>query len=191
MVSPGGCEGYCVQTFRPGQAGRPGEGYHWRARWEKSMSESAEYPGSKRRVALDAMGGDNAPGEIVAGAVLAAREYGTGVILVGREDAIRAELAKHDTQGLDLPIIHTDEVIAMEEHDPAAAAREKRNASMLLALQQVRDGAALGAVSAGNSGAMMAAATIVLRRFQGVKPPAPGARPPTKPAVSLCTHIAS
>ena len=75
------------------------------------MSESAEYPGSKRRVALDAMGGDNAPGEIVAGAVLAAREYGMGVILVGRQDAIRAELAKHDTQGLDLPIIHTDEVI--------------------------------------------------------------------------------
>ena len=98
------------------------------------------------------MGGDNAPSEIVAGAVLAAREYGMGVILVGREDAIRAELAKHDTQGLDLPVIHTDEVITMDEHDPVMAAREKRKASMLLALQQVRDGAALGAVSAGNSG---------------------------------------
>src|SRR6185437_5561431 len=114
------------------------------------MSESAEHSARPNRVALDAMGGDHAPGETVAGAVQAAREYGTGVILVGREDALRAELAKHDTHGLDLPIIHTDEVIEMEEHDPAAA-REKRNASMLLALQQVRDGAALGAVSAGNS----------------------------------------
>src|SRR5579859_6247533 len=102
------------------------------------MSERAARPARANRVALDAMGGDHAPGETVAGAVQAAREYGTGVILVGREDAIRAELAKHNTQGLDLPIVHTDEVIEMEEHDPAAAAREKRNASMLLALQQVR-----------------------------------------------------
>ena len=142
------------------------------------MSDSAEPSGAKSRVALDAMGGDNAHGEIVAGAVQAAREYDMGVILVGREDAIRAELAKHDTHGLDLPIVHTDEVIAMDEHDPAAAAREKRNASMLLALQQVRDGAALGAVSAGNSGAMMAAANIVLRRVKGVKRAALGVYEP-------------
>ena len=79
------------------------------------MSESAEQPGHPNRVALDAMGGDHAPGETVAGAVQAARAYGMGVILVGREDAIRAELAKHDTRGLDLPIIHTDEVIARDE----------------------------------------------------------------------------
>lgn len=149
------------------------------------MSESAAQPARPNRVALDAMGGDHAPGETVAGAVQAAREYGTGVILVGREDAIRAELAKHDTHGLDLPIIHTDEVIEMEEHDPAAAAREKRNASMLLALHQVRDGAALGAVSAGNSGAMMAAATIVLRRVKGVKRAALGGVLPTKSGVCL------
>src|SRR4030088_3451139 len=103
------------------------------------------------RVALDAMGGDNAPDEIVLGAVQAAREYGMGVYLVGREDTIRAELAKHDTQGLDLPIVHTDEAIEMNEH-PANAVRSKKKASMTLALQLVRDGRALGAVSAGNSG---------------------------------------
>src|SRR5713101_5262078 len=142
------------------------------------MSESAEYPGSKRRVALDAMGGDNAPGEIVAGAVLAAREYGMGVILVGREDAIRAELAKHDTRGLDLPIIHTDEVIEMDEH-PASAVRRKKNASMTLALQQVRSGEALGAVSAGNSGAMLAASLFTLKRIEGVDRPALGGIFPT------------
>src|SRR3989475_10057071 len=99
------------------------------------------------RVALDAMGGDNAPGETVLGAIQAAREYGIGVYLVGREEAIRAELARHDTTGLDLPIIHTDEIIEMNEH-PANAVRRKKNASMTLALQLVRDGTAVGAVSA-------------------------------------------
>lgn len=141
------------------------------------MSEGA-------RVALDAMGGDNAPGEIVLGAVQAAREYGMGVYLVGREEAIRAELAKHDTSGLDLPVIHTDEVIEMNEH-PANAVRRKKNASMTLALQLVRDGKALGAVSAGNSGAMMAAALFVLKRIEGVDRPALGGVFPTKDAACL------
>lgn len=123
------------------------------------------------RVALDAMGGDNAPGEVVLGAVQAAREYQMGVYLVGREEAIRAELAKHDTTGLDLPILHTDEVIEMDDH-PADAVRRKKNASMTLALQLVRDGQAVGAVSAGNSGAMMAASLFTLKRIAGIKRPA-------------------
>lgn len=136
------------------------------------------------RVALDAMGGDNAPGEIVLGAVQAAREYGIGVYLVGREDTIRAELAKYDTQGLDLPIIHTDEAIEMDEH-PATAVRRKKNASMTLALQLVRDGAAVGAVSAGNSGAMMAASLFTLKRIEGVDRPALGGVLPTRDSVCL------
>jgi len=136
------------------------------------------------RVALDAMGGDNAPAETVLGAVQAAREYGIGVYLVGREDAIRAQLAKHDVSGLDLPIIHTDEVIEMDEH-PANAVRRKKNASMVLALQQVRDGQALGAVSAGNSGAMMAASLFTLKRLPGVDRPALGGVFPTREGVCL------
>ncbi len=140
------------------------------------------------RVALDAMGGDNAPGQIVLGAVQAAREYGIGVYLVGREDAIRAELARYDTQGLDLPIVHTDEVIEMDEH-PASAVRRKKNASMTLALQQVRDGTALGAVSAGNSGAMMAASLFTLGRISGVDRPALGGLFPTRDNVCLVIDI--
>src|SRR5437660_8843933 len=136
------------------------------------------------RVALDAMGGDNAPGEIVLGAVQAAREYGIGVYLVGREEVIRTELARHDTSGLDLPIIHTDEVIEMDEH-PANAVRRKKNASMTLALQLVRDGKALGAVSAGNSGAMMAASLFTLKRIEGVERPALGGVFPTKDGACL------
>jgi glycerol-3-phosphate acyltransferase PlsX len=140
------------------------------------------------RVALDAMGGDNAPGEIVLGAIQAAREYSMGVYLVGREDAIRAELAKHDTRGLDLPIVHTDEVIEMDEH-PASAVRRKKNASMILALQLVRDGSALGAVSAGNSGAMMAASLFTLKRIEGVDRPALGGVFPTRDGASFVLDI--
>ncbi|GHO75432.1 phosphate acyltransferase [Ktedonobacter sp. SOSP1-85] len=131
------------------------------------------------RLALDAMGGDNAPGEIVLGAIQAARAYGIGVYLVGREEVIQAELAKHDTSGLDLPIVHTDEVIEMDDH-PATAVRSKKNASMTVALQLVRDGKAIGAVSAGNSGAMMAAALFTLKRIPGVERPALGGVFPTK-----------
>lgn len=149
-----------------------------------SVSSDAHEEKQGVRVALDAMGGDNAPGEIVLGAVQAAREYGIGVYLVGREEVIRAELAKHDTKGLDLPILHTDEVIEMDEH-PANAVRRKKNASMTLALQLVRDGKAVGAVSAGNSGAMLAASLFTLKRIPGVERPALGGVLPTKNGACL------
>jgi len=136
------------------------------------------------RVALDAMGGDHAPGEVVLGAVEAAREYGIGVYLVGKEDLIKAELARYETQGLDLPILHTDEIIPMDEPDPARAARNK-NTSMVRALQLVKDGEAIAAVSAGNSGAMMAASLFTLKRLQGVERPALGGVMPTKDGVCL------
>lgn len=149
-----------------------------------SAGSDAHEEKQRVRVALDAMGGDNAPGEIVLGAVQAAREYGIGVYLVGREEVIQAELAKHDTQGLDLPILHTDEVIEMDEH-PANAVRRKKNASMTLALQLVRDGKAVGAVSAGNSGAMLAASLFTLKRIPGVERPALGGVLPTKNGACL------
>jgi glycerol-3-phosphate acyltransferase PlsX len=145
------------------------------------MSASVSAP---VRVALDAMGGDKSPGEVIKGAVQAARAYNVGVYLVGNETTIQAELAKHDTSGLDLPIVHTDEIIEMDEH-PAAAVRRKKNASMILALQLVRDGKALGAVSAGNSGAMLAASLFTLKRIPGVDRPALGGVFPTKNGVCL------
>ena len=141
------------------------------------------------RVALDAMGGDHAPGEIVLGAVQAAREYGFGVYLVGPEDRIQVELARHNTQGLDLPIIHTAEFIPMDEHNPAKAVRNK-NTSMVRALQLVKDGEALGAVSAGNSGAMMAAASLMtLKRLKGVERAALGGILPTKDSACMVIDL--
>jgi glycerol-3-phosphate acyltransferase PlsX len=130
--------------------------------------------GARPWVALDAMGGDNAPGPIVAGAVQAARELGVGVLLVGPEPTVRAELARHPTAGLDLEIVPAEQVIGMDEH-PAEAVRAKRRNSMTVALEQVRDGRAVAAVSAGNSGAMLAASLFTLRRVPGVDRPALGA----------------
>lgn len=130
-------------------------------------------PAVRARIALDAMGGDNAPGQIVEGAVQAAREQGIGVALVGLEAVVRGELAKHDTNGLDLEVVNADEVIGMDEH-PAEAVRAKRRNSMTVALELVRDGRAIAAVSAGNSGAMLAASLLTLRRIPGVERPALG-----------------
>ncbi|HEV2238404.1 MAG TPA: phosphate acyltransferase PlsX [Ktedonobacterales bacterium] len=125
------------------------------------------------RIALDAMGGDNAPGQIVEGGVWAARDLGVAIALVGPEPVIRAELARHDTTGLRLDVVHADEVIGMDEH-PAEAVRTKRRNTMTVALELVRDGTASAAVSAGNSGAMLAASLFTLKRIPGVDRPALG-----------------
>ncbi len=81
------------------------------------------------KIAVDAMGGDFAPEEIIKGSVLGAKEYGVGIILVGPEERIQVELAKYDTSGLDIEIVHTDEYLVEGEH-PAYAMRKKRNASI-------------------------------------------------------------
>lgn len=130
------------------------------------------------RIALDAMGGDQAPAATVAGAVAAAREYGVEVALVGRAAAIEVELAKHDATGLALPIVEAPDVIAMDEH-AANAARRKPNSSIHVALKEVREGRATAMLSAGNSGAAMAAALFVLGRVPGIERPAIGAVLPT------------
>src|SRR6516162_8661754 len=108
------------------------------------VTETANAQGDQRRVAIDAMGGDYAPGEIVLGAVQAARDYGVGVQLVGPEDLIRPELEKYTSpaDALDLEIVHTDEVIGMDEH-PAEALRAKKRNSITLCHELVRDGKAL------------------------------------------------
>jgi len=130
------------------------------------------------RIAIDAMGGDHAPAEAVAGAAAAARAYGIEVALVGRTAAIEAELRKHNISGLTIRIVEAADVIAMDEH-AANAARRKPNASINVALRQVKDGHAAGMISAGNSGAVMAAALFTLGRIPGIERPAIGAVMPT------------
>ena len=123
------------------------------------------------RVAVDAMGGDNAPAVEVAGAVAACREFGIAITLVGDRDRLEAELSKHRADGLDIDIFHASEVVGM--HDSASdAVRKKKNSSVRLAFELVKEGKACAAVSAGNSGATMAAGMFVLKRINGIERPA-------------------
>jgi len=124
------------------------------------------------RIVLDAMGSDNYPVPDVAGGVLAAREWGGEIVLVGREEQIRPELARYDTEGLKLEIVHAPEVIEMED-EPAWAARKKKKSSMHVGMNLVRGGEADGYVTAGNTGGVLAVATLhTLKRIRGVERPA-------------------
>jgi len=140
------------------------------------------------RVALDAMGGDNAPAVEVEGAVMACREFGIPVTLVGDENCLAAELAKHNTSGLDIDIFHASEVVGM--HDSASdAVRKKRNSSVRLAFELVKDGKACAAISAGNSGATMAAGMFVLKRISGIERPAIASIFPTLKGKTLVLDV--
>jgi glycerol-3-phosphate acyltransferase PlsX len=122
-------------------------------------------------IALDVMGGDHAPHEIVAGAVLAAREYGITVSLVGKPDAIQQELAKHNTAGLSLPIVPASEVIEMHDK-PAQAVRNKKDSSMAVACRLVKSGEAQAFVTAGNTGGALTAGILHIGRMKGIQRPA-------------------
>jgi glycerol-3-phosphate acyltransferase PlsX len=117
-------------------------------------------------IAVDAMGGDEAPGPEVAGAVLAAR-MGHHPILLGDEARLRAELSRLRAS---LPIVHAPEVITMHDH-PGQAVRAKRHSSMRLAFEMVKRGEAQAVLSCGNSGAMLACGLFVLGRLPGVERP--------------------
>jgi len=129
-------------------------------------------------IALDAMGGDHAPRTEVEGAVLAARELEVRVLLVGIEEAVRQELAKHRHRGLPIEIVHASEVITMRD-SPSHAFRKKRDSSVHVAAKLVRSGQADGMVSAGNTGAVMATARFVLGTLPSVDRPALAAPFPT------------
>jgi glycerol-3-phosphate acyltransferase PlsX len=125
------------------------------------------------RIAVDAMGGDFAPAEIVLGAIQGARQHQVGVLLVGRPEAIEAELKKHDTSGLSIEVISASEVIEMGE-SPASGLRRKKDASIIVTAKCVRKGDAQGMVAAGSTGAAMAAALLYIGRINGVERPAIG-----------------
>lgn len=129
------------------------------------------------KIALDAMGGDYAPKEIVQGAIQAASKYQVGIILVGDRQLIEKELNGNTVNGL-IDIHHAPEVISMHEH-PAAAVRRKRQSSIVLCNTLVKEGLAHAVVSAGNTGAAMAASLFGLGRIKGIDRPAIGSVMPT------------
>ena len=120
------------------------------------------------KLAIDAMGGDNAPKEIVLGAMKAVQSFhDIHIMLVGNETKIK----EHLTNSERIEIIHTDEVILAAD-EPVRAVRRKKNASMVLAARQVADGNADACISAGNTGALMAAGLFVVGRIEGIERPA-------------------
>lgn len=125
------------------------------------------------RIAVDAMGGDYAPAEIVAGAVEAASQGGIQIALVGDPDAVRAELAKHDLAGLPIMTAPSDGVIT-ESEQPALALRQKPKASLVVTTALVGGGKADAAVTMGSTGGAMAAAAVVLGMMEGIERPALG-----------------
>src|SRR5712671_479261 len=118
-------------------------------------------------IAVDAMGGDNAPRPEVEGSVLAARELGVRVMLVGQPQVVKAELARHDRSGLKIEIVPASEVITMDDH-PAQAFRRKKDSSVHVATRLVREAKADGLVSAGNTGAVMTVARFLLGTLESV-----------------------
>jgi len=135
-------------------------------------------------IALDAMGSDRAPKPEIEGAIYAARQYDVRVLLVGPEATIKAELYRHPSASrLPLEIVHASEVITMEDK-AVQAVRSKRDSSMHVGLRLVREGQAAGFVTAGNTGAAMASAKMVLGALQGVDRPALAAVFPTAPGTA-------
>jgi len=128
------------------------------------------------RVAVDAMGADLGAGVVVSGALEAARELGSAVILVGQEGEVRRHLPAGEGQ---VRIVHAPEVVAMNE-SPSAALRRKKNSSIRIGLELVKHGEADAFVSAGNTGAVMATALVVLGPLPGVERPAIAIVIPTK-----------
>ena len=137
------------------------------------------------KIVVDAMGGDHAPAAVVEGAVLAAREYNTKIILTGLTKRIQAELDKHDPDHtLPIEIVHAEQIVEM--HDiPGKALRSKKKSSMKVGLDLVKQGVGAAFLSAGNTGAVLAYSTVILRPVKGVDRPAIAIQLPTSKGISI------
>lgn len=136
-------------------------------------------------IALDAMGGDNAPAEMVKGAVDAAgKEPAMKVFLIGREEAVKRELAKYQYNKAQIEVIHASEVIETAE-PPVNAIRKKKDSSIVTGMKMVREGRADAFVSAGSSGAILVGGQVLVGRIKGVERPPLASLIPTKKGVSL------
>lgn len=140
------------------------------------------------KIAVDGMGGDHAPGVIVDGAVMAARELPVEVILVGDAPRLRRELARHAPVPATLTLHHASEVIGMEE-PPALSVRKKRDSSINVMVELAKTGVVDAMVSAGNTGAMVCAVTLGMRLLEGIERPGIAIVLPTLTGHSLLIDV--
>ncbi|MCQ4021631.1 MULTISPECIES: phosphate acyltransferase PlsX [unclassified Ruminococcus] len=137
------------------------------------------------KIIIDAFGGDNAPLEIIKGARMAKDEYGVDILLTGSERKIRLVATQNDIKIDDMQIVNADEVITMED-DPSAVIKTKKNSSMALGFELLAKGEGDAFISAGNSGALVMGATMIIKRIKGVKRPAFA---PVLPTLSGCSML--
>ena len=140
------------------------------------------------RIALDAMGGDHAPEEIVAGAVLAAREYPVEILLVGQEEVVRKNLAAADSIPRNIEVVDAREVVEMDD-TALAPLRKKKNSSIRICANLVAEGRAHAFVSAGNTGATWTSARAVMGMIEGVSRPALAAIVPSTKGHTLLLDV--
>ena len=142
------------------------------------------------RIALDAMGGDHAPGHEIDGAIDALRRAHNRfeVALVGREPLIKAELATRDVTGLNISVVHAEDVVTMSD-SPATVLRAKPASSLVRGLELHRDRVVDAFVSAGNTGAVMSASTLILGRIPGVSRPTIGTPFPNERGVCFVLDV--
>lgn len=120
------------------------------------------------KLILDAMSGDHAPEALVSGCVMAAREFGQEYILVGQEDRIRKLLEKENAGELPITVYQAADVVDMHD-DPATVLRHKKDSSMAVAFQLLREGKGDAMISAGNTGALLSGATLIAKRIKGIR----------------------
>lgn len=140
------------------------------------------------RIAIDGMGGDNAPQATVEGAVAATKEFGLKIILVGDREVMGRELAKHGSDFPNITIHHASEVIDMQD-SPAASVRKKKDSSINVAVKLAKCGEADAVVSAGNTGAAVCATTLYLKLLEGIERPGIGIVMPTLKGASLIIDV--
>ena len=136
------------------------------------------------KIAIDVMGGDNAPDEIIKGCIRASKEVESTLVLVGPEVLIREKLSAFTYEPSKIEIVDAEEVIEMEE-SPTLAIRKKKKSSMVVGLKLVKDGQVDGFMSAGNTGALLTGATLIVGRIKGVERPALAPFIPTQRGCSL------
>ncbi len=122
------------------------------------------------KIIVDAMGGDNAPEEVVKGAIAASREYGVDIILVGKEEQVHACIKKNggETLGEKISVINATEVVEMDD-DPTGVLRSKKDSSMSVALHMLKNDEGDACISAGSTGALLAGATLIVKRINGIR----------------------
>lgn len=136
------------------------------------------------KIAIDIMGGDNAPDEILKGCILALQELESTLVLVGKEEIIKEKLTAYTYDKNRVEIVNADEIIEMED-SPVAAIRQKKNSSMVIGLKLVKEQKVDGFISAGSTGALLTGATLIVGRIKGVDRPALAPFIPTKKGYAL------